>query len=160
MQDTSVSPATDSATSEAGRLHYLDWLRVLAILGVFLFHASNVFNDQDFVIKNADQSEVITGIQAFFFPWGMPLFFLIAGAGTWFALRRRTSGQYVKERSNRLLIPFVVGSILLSPVQLYCEWRYQIHAGVFDGSFTQFLGSLPWGPNPRIFAVVGYSDPL
>jgi len=150
------SSPTDSATSEAGRLHYLDWLRVLAILGVFLFHASNVFNDQDFVIKNADQSEVITGVQAFFFPWGMPLFFLIAGAGTWFALRRRTSGQYVNERSSRLLIPFVVGSILLSPVQLYCEWRYQINSGIFDGSFIQFLGSLPWGPNPRIFAVVGY----
>lgn len=156
MGNLDGSSPKDSAASDAGRLHYLDWLRVLAILGVFLFHASNVFNDQDFVIKNAQQSEVITGIQAFFFPWGMPLFFLIAGAGTWFALRRRTSGQYVKERSNRLLIPFVVGSILLSPVQFYCQWRYQIHAGIFDGSFTQFLGSLPWGANPRIFAVVGY----
>ena len=41
-------------------------------------------------------------------------------------------------------------------MQLYCEWRYQIHAGIFDGSFTQFLGTLPWGPNPRIFGVVGY----
>ena len=156
VHNINSSSSTDTAVPESGRLHYLDWLRVLAILGVFLFHASNVFNDQDFVIKNADQSEVITGVQAFFFPWGMPLFFLIAGAGTWFALRRRTSGQYVKERSSRLLIPFVVGSILLSPVQLYCEWRYQINSGIFDGSFIQFLGSLPWGPNPRIFAVVGY----
>jgi surface polysaccharide O-acyltransferase-like enzyme len=137
-------------------LYYLDWLRVLAILGVFLFHWSNVFNDQDFVIKNLDQSAVITGVQAFFFPWGMPLFFMIAGAGTWFALRRRTPGQYVKERTSRLLIPFVVGSILLSPVQLYLEWNHKVHTGVFVGPFTEFLGSLPWGPNPRIFAVVGY----
>jgi glucan biosynthesis protein C len=150
------SPPKESAASEAGRLHYLDWLRVLAILGVFLFHASNVFNDQDFVVKNAEQSSLVTGIQAFFFPWGMPLFFLIAGAGTWFALRRRTSGQYARERSSRLLVPFIFGSILLSPVQFYCQWRYQINAGIFDGSFTQFLGSLPWGPNPRIFAVAGY----
>ena len=130
------SSPKESAASEAGRLHYLDWLRVLAILGVFLFHASNVFNDQDFVVKNAQQSELITGIQAFFFPWGMPLFFLIAGAGTWFALRRRTSGQYVKERSSRLLIPFIVGSILLSPVQLYIEWRYQINTGIFNDTFV------------------------
>ena len=158
MQDTSVSPSTDSATPEAGRLHYLDWLRVLAILGVFLFHASNVFNDQDFVVKvkAAEQSSLITGIQAFFFPWGMPLFFLIAGAGTWFALRRRTSSEYAKERASRLLVPFVVGSILLSPVQLYIEWRWQMNGGIFDGSFTEFLGSLPWGLNPRIFGVVGY----
>lgn len=143
-------------SDKAPRLYYLDWLRVLAILGVFLFHASCVFNDMDFHIKNADQSAVITGVQAFFFPWGMPLFFMIAGAGTWFALRRRTSSQYVKERSSRLLIPFVVGSILLSPVQLYLEWNHKVDTGVFVGSFTQFLGSLPWGPNPRIFAVVGY----
>jgi glucan biosynthesis protein C len=138
------------------RLYYIDWLRVLAILGVFLFHATNVFNTMPFHIKNAEQSSVITTIQAFFFPWGMPLFFMIAGAGTWFALKRRTSSQYIKERSRRLLIPFVVGSIILSPVQLYFEWSHKVQTGVFAGSFTQFLGSLPWGPNPRIFGVVGY----
>jgi surface polysaccharide O-acyltransferase-like enzyme len=109
-----------------------------------------------FHIKNAEQSDVITAIQAFFFPWGMPLFFMIAGAGTWFALKRRASRQYIKERSRRLLIPFVVGSIILSPVQLYFEWSHKIQTGVFARSFTQFVGSLPWGPNPRIFGVVGY----
>jgi glucan biosynthesis protein C len=107
-------------------------------------------------IKNAEQSVVITTIQAFFFPWGMPLFFMIAGAGTWFALKRRTSSQYIKERASRLLIPFVVGSILLTPVQLYLEWSHKVQTGVFAGSFVQFVSSLPWGPNPRIFGVVGY----
>jgi glucan biosynthesis protein C len=138
------------------RLYYIDWLRVLAILGVFLFHATNVFNTLPSHIKNAQQSDVITGVQAFFFPWGMALFFMIAGAGTWFALKRRTSNQYIKERSRRLLIPFLVGSVILSPVQLYFEWSHKVQTGVFAGSFTQFLGSLPWGPNPRIFGVVGY----
>ena len=138
------------------RLYYIDWLRVLAILGVFLFHATNVFNTMPWHIKNAEQSVVVTTIQAFFFPWGMALFFMIAGTGTWFALKRRTSSQYIKERSRRLLIPFVVGSIILSPVQLYFEWSHKLQAGVFAGSFTQFLGSLPWEPNPRIFGVVGY----
>jgi glucan biosynthesis protein C len=140
----------------APRLYYIDWLRVLAILGVFLFHATNVFNTMPSHIKNAQQSDLITGIQAFFFPWGMALFFMIAGAGTWFALKRRSSSQYVGERSRRLLIPFVVGSIILSPVELYFEWSHKVQTGVFVGSFTQFLGSLPWGPNPRIFGVVGY----
>jgi len=137
-------------------LYYIDWLRVLAILGVFLFHATNVFNITSWHIKNADQSIIVTAIQAFFFPWGMPLFFVIAGAGTWFALKRRTSSQYIKERSRRLLIPFVVGSIVLSSVQLYFEWSHKVHTGIFAGSFIQFVSSLPWGPNPRIFGVVGY----
>lgn len=127
----------------APRLYYIDWLRVLAILGVFLFHATNVFNITSWHIKNADQSIVVTAIQAFFFPWGMPLFFVIAGAGTWFALKRRTSSQYIKERSRRLLIPFVVGSVILSSVQLYFEWSHKIQTGVFAGSFIQFVSSLP-----------------
>jgi len=147
---TSAGATTDS------RLYYVDWLRILAILGVFLFHSSNVFNDQPFHIKNTETSSTITFIQAFFFPWGMPLFFMIAGAGTWFALGRRSSGQYIKERYKRLVIPFFVGSILLSPVEFLLEWSHKVKTGVFDGSFTQFLGSLPWGANPRIFGVIGY----
>jgi peptidoglycan/LPS O-acetylase OafA/YrhL len=140
----------------APRLYYIDWLRVIAILGVFLFHATNVFNTMPSHIKNPEQSVVITTIQAFFFPWGMALFFMIAGAGTWFALKQRTSSQYIKERSRRLLIPFLVGSIILSPIELYFEWSHKVQTGVFSGSFTQFIGSLPWEASPRIFGVVGY----
>lgn len=138
------------------RVYYLDWLRVIAILGVFLFHASNVFNEFDFHIKNAERSAAISIFQGFLFPWGMPLFFLIAGTGSWFALRRRTGSQYLRERVARLLIPFLVGSLLLTPVQLYFEWRHKVETGVAQGSLADFLGTLPWGPNPRIFGVVGY----
>lgn len=110
-----------AGTSTSAPLHYVDWLRVLAILGVFLFHSSNIFNDQTFHIKNAETSSAVTLVQAFFFPWGMALFYMIAGAGTWFALRKRTSGQYVKERYNRLAVPFIFGTILLSPIELFLE---------------------------------------
>ncbi len=51
----------------------------------------------------------------FFYPWGMPFFFLIAGTGTWFALRRRKAGQYAKERFNRLTavdpLAYLVGAV-------------------------------------------------
>jgi glucan biosynthesis protein C len=151
-----VAQQTETLAGTPPRLYYIDWLRVLAIVGVFLFHSTNVFNTMPFHIKNIEQSSLITTVQAFFFPWGMPLFFMIAGAGTCFALKRRTSTQYAKERASRLLIPFVVGSILLSPLQLYFEWSHKVQTGVFAGSFTQFVGSLPWEASPRIFGVVGY----
>ena len=138
------------------RLYYLDWLRVLAILGVFLFHASNVFNDADFHIKNAERSTAITVFQGFLFPWGMPLFFLIAGMGSWFALRRRTESQYMRERCYRLLIPFVAGCLLLTPLQLYFEWTHKVQTGVVQGTFGEFVATLPWGPTPRIFGAAGY----
>ena len=156
MEGQDALQQTGAQAGAERRLYYIDWLRVLAIIGVFLFHSTNVFNTMPFHIKNAEQSAAITTIQAFFFPWGMPVFFMIAGAGTWFALKRRSSSQYARERANRLLIPFVVGSILLSPLQLYFEWTHKVQTGVFAGSFAQFVGSLSWEASPRIFGVVGY----
>ena len=145
-----------NAPTTMSRRYYLDWLRVCAMLGVFLFHALDVFNEADFVIKNAERSVAITVFEGFLFPWGMPLFFLIAGASAWLALQRRTPGQYARERFSRLLIPFVVGSILLSPIQLYLEWIHKLQTGVLQGSFQEFLTTLPVGLAPRFFGAVGY----
>lgn len=156
MQSEQTSPQPQSAEAKGARLHYLDWLRVIATLGVFLFHALNVFNTLDFHIKNAEQSDLITIFEGLLFPWGMPLFFMIAGTGSWFALRKRTGGQYLRERFNRLFIPFVVGSILLSPIQLWLEYNHKIQTGVVQGSFGQFLGTIPFDANPRFFGAFGY----
>jgi peptidoglycan/LPS O-acetylase OafA/YrhL len=155
MQSQVIAQQTDSTTREAARLHYVDWLRVIATLGVFLFHATFVFNELDFHIKNAEQSTAITVFDVFLFTWGMPLFFLIAGAGSWFALLRRTPGQYARERFNRLLIPFVVGSLLLLPILRYFAWSHKVQTGVVQDSFLEFMKSLAWGPTPRFFGVAG-----
>lgn len=151
-----VSTQSGSNAQGSVRLYYLDWLRVIAILGVFLFHATVVFSDIDFHIKNAEQSPYISLFHGFLFPWGLPLFFLIAGAGSWFALERRAPGQYVRERFYRLFIPFVVGSLLLTPVQRYFEWSHKTQTGVVQGSFAEFLKGLAWGVSPRLSGVVGY----
>lgn len=157
MQNLAVLQQSDATASRAVRLYYIDWLRVIAPLGVFLFHATLVFSEFDYHIKNAEQSAAITIFLGFLFPWGMPLFFLIAGAGSWFALQRRTPGQYARERFNRLLIPFVAGSVLLSPIQLYFEWSHKTQTGIWHGSFVDFVEALAWVPNnPRFFGAVGY----
>lgn len=156
MQNPAVSQQTDPAASRAVRLHYLDWLRVIATLGVFLFHASNVFNTAKFEIKNAEVSETITIIQGFFFPWGMPLFFLVAGAGSWFALRRRSAAQFTRERTLRLLVPFFTGTILLGPIQLYLSWSHRTQTGVFDGSLLEFTADRLSRISPKLFGAIGY----
>ncbi len=124
-------------TGKSARLHYLDWLRVILIIGVFLFHALHPFDELIYWhIKNAQRSGAITAILLLIGPWGMPLFFLVAGAGSMFALRRRSNRQYISERVNRLLIPFIVGSILLTPLQKYLE---ALHHGTFQGTFLSFI---------------------
>jgi surface polysaccharide O-acyltransferase-like enzyme len=155
MQNLAVSFQTVAPAPRDTRLYYLDWLRVIAILGVFLIHVTCVFNEVDFPIKSAEQSSPLTTFGAFFYPWGMPLVFLIAGAGSWFALQRRTPSQYARERFMRLLIPFIAGSILLFPLIHYFEWSHHVQTGLTLGSFPEYLTELEWEPNPGLFQTVG-----
>ena len=166
MQRLAVAPQTDGRVRESVRVHYLDWLRVLAILMVFLFHAVHVFDFGTWQIKNAEQSEIITIILTLLSLWGMPFFFLIAGAASWFALQRRTGRQYVSERFRRLLIPFLVGALLFSPIQYYLEWMNRTQLGLLSVSFLGFLRDEihPFNPlllqfpgfSPRWFGVAGF----
>jgi glucan biosynthesis protein C len=140
MRAMDVSQGNGSSP-ESTRLHYLDWLRVLAILMVFLFHAVHPFDFGDWQVKNVNQSQILTIILLILSIWGMPFFFLVAGAGSWFALQKRSEGQYLRERFYRLLIPFIVGTILFSPIEYYIENTNKIQRGLqtsFHGFFSIF----------------------
>lgn len=126
-------------TAKAARLYYLDWLRVIAILIVFLFHAVHPFDFWGWHVKNAEQSEILTIILTVFSLWGMPFFFLVAGSASWFALQRRTPSQYTRERFNRLLIPYIVGTILFWVPQIYFEWGNKIYLGTTTLAFPEYL---------------------
>jgi glucan biosynthesis protein C len=155
-QSPVVSTQAGGSTQAVVRLHYLDWLRVLATLGVFFFHAINIFGPAKFEINNAQRSDVIMMIQVFFFPWGMPLFFLVSGAGSWFALRRRSAGQFTRERTFRVLVPFFTGTILFGPIQLYLSWSHRSATGIWDGSFVEFVAERLSYPFPKILGAIGY----
>jgi peptidoglycan/LPS O-acetylase OafA/YrhL len=130
------TPAERAAVKSV-RLHYLDWLRVILILGVFVYHVVKPFDPMlDWHIKNAERSVAVMTFLLLINPVGLPLFFLVAGAASKFALRRRSNRQYISERVTRLLIPFIVGTILLSPIQRYLE---ALHKGSFQGSFLSFI---------------------
>ena len=47
---------SESGGEKSARLHYLDWLQVLAILGVFLFHALHPF---DFLQQQKKQPHTV-----------------------------------------------------------------------------------------------------
>ncbi|MFC1875332.1 acyltransferase family protein [Chloroflexota bacterium] len=155
----------EASNEKSVRLYYLDWLLVLAILGVVIFHSIHPFDELgDWIIKNSERSALATFIGGFLTLWGMPFFFLMAGATSWFSLRRRTVGQYISARVKRLLIPFIVGSIVLTPIQVYYEL---IHKGWWKGDFIDFILSNevrsyffsefhPLTFGPEFFSSVGY----
>jgi hypothetical protein len=109
-------------------------------LGVFLFHAVHPFDDlADLHIKNVESSILATFFAVIFNLWGMPFFFLMTGATSWFSLSRRTAGRYVRKRVQRLLIPLIVGVIVLTSFQAYFEAR---HKGWWEGgSLVEFVFS-------------------
>ena len=156
MQLPVVSQQSDSLAGKSARLHYIDWLRVIAILMVFLFHAVHPFDLGDWHIKNVEQSMALTAVLVLLSLWGMPFFFLMAGAGSWFALQRRSPRQYIDERFKRLLIPFVVGAISLMPVMLYFEWTHWTAKGEWHISFLEFVTDRNVGFSPRWFGALGY----
>jgi hypothetical protein len=103
------------------RQFYLDWLRILLILTVFLFHIGMIYNSFGWHIKNEQVYPKLDTAMSFLHLWRMPLLFLISGAGTFYALGKRTAGKYLLERTKRLFIPLLAGIFVLVPVQVYFE---------------------------------------
>lgn len=121
------------------RLHYIDWLRVLAVLLLFPYHVTRVFNEEVFYVKADQVSAALNVVLGFVSVWHMQLLFVLAGASTYFALRRRSSRKCVGERFTRLGVPFLIGVfILLIPVQTWYGARF--NSG-YTGSFRHYLVS-------------------
>ncbi len=104
------------------RLYYLDWIRVLSMAGIFFFHNARFYDAfSDWHVKNASTNMAASYTIAFMSQWIMPLFFLIAGAGTYYALKSRSPGHYIRERTSRLLVPFVFGMLVIVVPQAYFQ---------------------------------------
>jgi glucan biosynthesis protein C len=136
----------NSVNEPPTRLYYLDWLRVLAMLGVFFYHNARLFDGfSDWHVKNATTNAAASIFRAVVEFWGMPLFFLLAGAGTYFALKIIKPWQYVQERALRLLVPLIFGMLILAAPQAYYE---AVHGGaLIEGNvfqiYVQYLKTLP-----------------
>ena len=141
--------------------HYdIDWLRLWAVFLLFFFHTARIFDPyENFYIQNDPSSPLLFDIFIrSLAPWHMSLFFLLAGASTYFALRKRSGREYTKERFKRLFIPFVIMGLVLIPPQSYLgllnhsdysqsffAWFphfFSLHADDMDG---YFMGGYTWG---------------
>lgn len=118
------------------RQYYLDWMRVITILLVFLFHCARFFDFDDWHVKNAALSTTANLFTFFMVQWMMPLFFFISGASTWLALQFKAGGKFFADRVKRILVPLMFGILILSPHQVYLE---RLTHGQFKGSFIDFL---------------------
>jgi glucans biosynthesis protein C len=130
------------APTAAPRRHDLDWLRVLAVYLLFVFHVAMVFNPAPFYhIRNGEQSFVMLVVAGFISLWHMPLFFLLAGWSAHGSLAARGSAGFVRERILKLCIPLVAGCVLLMPPIKYLELRTGLDANYTGLSVSPALQS-------------------
>jgi hypothetical protein len=118
------------------RDYAIDWLRVFAMLMVFLFHCGRFFDFEGWHVKNNQLDFGITIFVLFLSQWIMPIFFILSGISSYYSLSRRKPSEYFRSRIHRLFIPLVFGIFVLIPPQVYIE-RISHHQ--FDGSFFQFF---------------------
>jgi glucans biosynthesis protein C len=127
----------------AQRRFDLDWLRVLAILTVFVYHTSRLFNVEDWAVKNATWYPWVEVWNGFATTWMLPLIFCISGASLFYAIGKgegglKGLGSFVKDKVLRLLVPLLVCALTHASLQLYLE---RLTHGQFSGSYFQYLPS-------------------
>ena len=118
------------------RRYDIDWLRVLAILFVFVYHSTRFFNLGDWHVKNPTTYFAVEVWNRFAYSWLMPFVFVISGASLFYAVGKSGAGQFIKDKVLRLLVPLVVGVFTHCMLQVYLE---RLTHGQFRGSFFEFL---------------------
>ena len=138
------------------RLNWIDWLKVVVVVGAFLFHAAQPFVYTSWLINDTDKSLLLSLLSGFGYLFGMPLMFFLAGAATWLAVERRGIGGHTGLRLQRLLIPLVLGLVILGPPQ---AWVAYVAAGGHAGPIEflgQYLAGIQLYLNPRWFGDYGH----
>lgn len=137
---------------------YLDWLKFLVVYGIVVYHSSLPFAyGGGWLIGSRDKSLVLTAFAGFTFPWGIPLLFLLSGAGAYFGLRTKTASAFLRKRMLRLGLPLVAGIILLSPLQSYLTSGIAPkNLGGMLGYYPHFLGSMRFDLTPQWLGRYGY----
>jgi glucans biosynthesis protein C len=128
-------PATGESKE---RYDFLDWLRVIAIFVLFFFHTGMIFVGWGWHIVNSQTIPSLQWPMDIAHRLRMPLLFVIAGAGIWFALQRRGIGQFLRERTLKLILPLIAGMFLVVPPQIYYE---RLLSGQWHGNYLNFYAT-------------------
>jgi hypothetical protein len=129
------------------RRYDIDWLRVITIGLLLIYHIAIVFQPwAPFIgfIKSETSMESIWIPMSALNTWRIPLLFFVSGMGVCFAMRKRNAKELLLERSTRILLPFLFGIFCIVPLhflvwQSYYNQDIAYHA---NPSHLWFLGNI------------------
>jgi peptidoglycan/LPS O-acetylase OafA/YrhL len=139
------------------RRYDIDWLRVIAIGLLLIYHVAIGFQPWGIMIGFITNDKPW---QALWLPmqalnvWRIPFLFFVSGIGVYFAMQQRNWKQLIGERTLRILIPYLFGMVAIFPIstfllQKYNGWELSYNA---NPGHLWFLGN--------IFAYVVVLSPL
>lgn len=124
-------------TVTSDRRYEFDWIRIMAILVVFLYHSTRFFNLSNWHVKNTNTYVWVEMWVSFANLWMMPLFFIISGASLFFAIKKTSDWKnFYSNKFTRLMVPVIFATVTHSALQIYLE---RISHSQFSGSFISFL---------------------
>jgi peptidoglycan/LPS O-acetylase OafA/YrhL len=115
----------------------LDWLRVFAILTVFVYHTTRFFNSESWHVKNSTSYIAADILETTLANWIMAVIFAISGASLFYAIGKGSAGKFIKDKALRLIVPLAtMGMIVFGSWQIYLD---RLSHGEFNGSFFEFI---------------------
>lgn len=131
----------------ANRRYDIDWLRVIAIGLLLIYHVAIGFQPWGIMIGFIANSESWTSLwlpMAMLNIWRIPFLFFVSGMGVYFAMQQRSWKQLMQDRMLRILLPFVFGMFCVFPLsvmiwQQYYKWEVSY---AFNPGHLWFLGNI------------------
>lgn len=125
------------------RRYDIDWIRVIAIGLLIIYHSSIAFQPWGSMIgfiTNKESWPALWMPMAVLNVWRIPLLFFVSGMGVRFAMRSRTSLELIGERTRRIFIPYLFGMLVIVPIQISL-WRGKLIYD-FNPAHLWFLGNI------------------
>lgn len=127
---------TPDTAHSAHRLYFLDWLRIIALLILILYHVGMYYVHWDFHVKSPFAGPGLEPWMLLSGPWRMDLLFMVSGAATALMLKSGATGEVMRRRSKFLLLPLLCGVVLIVPPQSYFE---VVQKFGYSGDYMSFL---------------------
>src|SRR5688572_9173336 len=139
------------------RRYDIDWVRVIAIGLLLIYHAAIGFQSWGIMIGFIANEKPWASLwipMTMLNVWRIPLLFFVSGMGVYFAIQNRNWKQLIAERAGRILLPFIFGVFVLVPVGVML-WKYYYNWRL---DYTPSPGHLWFLGN--IFAYVALLSPI
>ena len=138
-------PPVDGIAEASAREHGMDALRVFAFALLIVYHSCLAYVSWPWLINDPGGGHALEPILLGINRWRLPLLFFVSGAAATLCLRRRSWGEFARERTFRLFLPLGVGVYLVCPPQTYLTLLVHGHPISYRELYRSILLPAPAG---------------